>query len=381
VPRSESAGRITAETLTATIDVPASDVSAMDGYAVPAEAETLARLPVRGVVAAGDAPGAQLEPGTALRIMTGAPVPDRTDRVVPIELTNGGKDEVEIRELPPAGAHIRRRGEVTSEGSPLFGPGTLITDGALGLLASHGLREVKVVRRPSLAMITTGDEVVPPEVEPGPGQLRDSHSDFFGSVGRRLASSVELLGIAGDDWDQLRAKVERGQQADVLILTGGVSMGEFDLVEDVLEGFGCEVLFDAVAIQPGKPMVVAVHDGGWVFALPGNPASALVTFYLFVRPALRRLQGFDDRYGSDLLRGRLVGPLPGAKGRDRFLPAEVGFREGRIDVRPVVPQGSHDVAAYGRGTALVRIPARSEPAEPGAECEVLPLGDWSATLG
>jgi molybdopterin molybdotransferase len=155
-------------------------------------------------------------------------------------------------------------------------------------------------------------------------------------------------------------------------------MGEFDLVEDVLTRLGCQIVFDQVAIQPGKPLVAARHSGGLVFGLPGNPASVMACFWLFVRPVLRRLQGLDDRFWGGALLGELVADLPGARDRDRFLPAEVTLDDGSIRVRPIVPVGSHDLTASARGSALVRVRAGASPAAVGDSCEIVPLADWLA---
>ena len=153
-------------------------------------------------------------------------------------------------------------------------------------------------------------------------------------------------------------------------------MGEFDLVEGVLAELGCRVLFDSVAIQPGKPLVAARHESGWVFGLPGNPASVMVGFWLFVRPLLRRLQGLADGFWNGALEGVLTAELPPAKGRDRFLSAQVLFAAGQPQVQPLWSKGSHDVAAFGQGTGLVRIPANSAASKPGDPCQFLPLIDW-----
>jgi molybdopterin molybdotransferase len=232
------------------------------------------------------------------------------------------------------------------------------------------------VSPPEVAVLTTGDEVVEPEFEPGPGQLRDSNSAFLLAAGADLGLRFERLGIASDDLADLREKISRGLEADVLLLTGGVSMGDFDLVEDVLVEKGCETLVDAVSIQPGKPLVVAHHDRGWAFGLPGNPASVMVTFYLFVRPLLRRLLGFDDAFWHGAVTAELLAPLPGARSRDRFLPASIAFDRRRLLATPHPPTGSHDVVAYARGTALVRIRQGAAPAAAGDACEVLPLVSW-----
>jgi molybdopterin molybdotransferase len=377
-PRRRAQGRVLAEALEATIDVPGLDVSSMDGYALGSRPSADRPTPIAGIVAAGDAPGAKLEPGTALRIMTGAPLPEGADRVVPIEETNAVDDMLTVQTVPEAGDFVRRRGEVLRRGDVVLEAGALITPGALGLLATHGYAEVPVVASPSIAIMTTGDEVVAPESTPRAGQLRDSHTDFLlGALGS-LGLDAVSLGISPDDVGALRERARVGLESDVFILTGGVSMGEFDLVEGVLADLGCEALFDAVAIQPGKPTVVARHTGGLVFALPGNPASAMVAFWLFVRPALRRLGGHRDAFWREAMTARLSGPLPAARGRDRFLPARIDWQAGELVARPVVPMGSHDVAGYALGTALVRIPARSPAREEGEACEVLPLIDWPA---
>jgi molybdopterin molybdotransferase len=365
-------GRVLAEPTAATVDVPPADVSAMDGYAVAGEVAGR-RLPVAGTVAAGDPPGRSCPPGSAVRIMTGAAVPTGTDRVVPVELSDGGAETVAFTAGVAAGAHIRRRAEIVAAGDPLLPAGTVITPGALSLLATHGIRELAVHRAPSVRLLVTGDEVVPPDTEPRPGQLRDSHTDFLLAAVRGTGLELENLGIAPDRRAALAEAVTRGLEADVLLLTGGVSMGEYDHVEAVLGELGCTLLFDAVAIQPGKPLVAAHHPGGLVFGLPGNPGSVMAAFWLFVRPALRRLMGHADGFWHGALDGVLAAPLPGAKGRDRFLPAAVEVVDGTGRVRPITSRGSHDLMATAGGDALVRVPAGAEPAEAGGRCEFLPL--------
>ncbi|MBV8202323.1 MAG: molybdopterin molybdotransferase MoeA [Acidobacteria bacterium] len=384
VARRAAAGRVLAEALAATVDVPAGDVSAMDGYALAGDAAAGARLPVAATVAAGDPPGLALPAGHAVRIMTGAPLPLGADRVLPVEATrtharaaSASGPEVELLAAPGAGDHIRRRGEVQRAGEMLLPAGSLLTPGALALVATHGHAEVPVHRLPKVAVLPTGDEVVPPERVPGPGQLRDSHTDFLLAAGAALGLRFTALGIAPDRPDELAARIAAGlATADVLLICGGVSMGEFDLVEGVLERLGCRRRFDAVAIQPGKPLVFATHPAGCVFGLPGNPASVMVDFWLFVRPALARLGGREDAWWRPSLPATLAAPLPAAAARDRFLPAEVSWGaapDGGPLARPLPPKGSHDLAAYARGTALVRVRAGAAAAPAGARCEILPL--------
>lgn len=397
VARAEAVDHVLGRAVAATVDMPPADVSAMDGYAVadpgpgPAGAVEVGEpVPVVGTAVAGNPPAFELSAGQAAKIMTGAVVPRGADRVVPIEQSDGGAETVRFSSLTEAGAHIRRRAEVVAAGDPLVEAGTLLGPGTLSLLASHGLASVPVIRQPTVSMLATGDELVPAESTPGPGQLRDSNSPFVLAAGRSLGLDVRSLGIASDRRDDLEQKIRQGLESDVLLLSGGVSKGELDLVEEVLDQAGCRRLFDAVAMQPGKPLVVAVHEEAasegaasegavrrrWIFGLPGNPGSVMMTFWLFVRPTLRRLQGLDDGYWRGALSGRLTAPLPPTKGRDRFLPARVRFEAGEIRVEPIAQKGSHDTLGYGLGTAIVRAPKRRPATAVGEPCEILPLADW-----
>lgn len=379
LPRRAARGRVLARNLPATVDVPPLDVSAMDGYALPGAVPPGEARPVAATVVAGDQPGFVLEPPAVARIMTGAPVPTGADRVIPVEQTTnpGGRETVVFHAEAPPGAHIRRRGEVLRAGEALLAAGTLLTPAALSHLAAHGHGEVPVHRAPGVAVLTTGDEVVAPEEEPAPGQIRDTHTDFLLAAGAALGLSFESLGTAPDREVELASRVERGLGFDVLLLCGGVSMGELDLVEGVLGRLGVRPDFDAVAIQPGKPLVFGSHRRGGrgiVFGLPGNPASVMVAFHLFVRPALLRLLGRPASWWGDALEATLTAPLPAGKPRDRFLPCRTERRDGRLLATPVDSKGSHDVAAYAAGDALVRVRTGAEPAQAGERCEVLPVG-------
>jgi len=372
-PRRALLGRVLAAPLAATVDVPPADVSAMDGFALRGEVAAGTSLPVADMVAAGDPPGRRLGSGQACRIMTGAPLPEGADRILPVEGTDDGEREVLCRETVPAGANIRRRGEVARRGDPLLEAGAVLTPGALAALATHGYAGATVHRRPRVAVLTTGDEVVEPETEPEPGQLRDSHTDFLLAALAATGLAGESLGIAPDDPTVLRSAAAAGLERDVLLLCGGVSKGRFDHVAGLLDELGCRLLFHGVALQPGKPLLVARHDAGWLFGLPGNPNSVMVCFWLFARPLLRRLAGHRDGFWHGALAGRLSGPAPGAKGRDRFLPARHTIEGGEVLAAPLAAKGSHDLHAFAGATALLRIPAHSAPADAGAPCQVLPL--------
>jgi len=383
VPRRAARGRVLAAPLAATVDVPPADVSAMDGYALAGPLAAGDVRPVAGRVAAGDPPGAALPPGGALRIMTGAPMPEGADRVVPFELTDRGRERVTVRRATAEGAHVRRRGEVVVAGDELLPAGTALGPAALAVAAAHGHAELPVHRAPRVAVLTTGDEIVPPEEVPAPGRLRDSHTDLLLAAGAALGLAFDPLGIAPDDPAELAGRIARGlEDHEVLLLGGGVSAGELDFVEEVLAGLGFAPLVTSVAVQPGKPLVVAARgsaagaDRRLVFGLPGNPASVLVTFLLFAHPALLRLMGHRAAPFDAARPGVLAAPAPGARDRHRFLPAAV---EPAADpgapprLAPLRLEGSHDLRAYARAGALLWLRPGSPPAEAGEPCRFLPL--------
>lgn len=378
--RAHALGLVLGEAVVATVDLPQADVSAMDGYVLAAGAVAGQRLPVVATVQAGAWPDLTLDAGQAAKIMTGAVVPRGGDRVVPVEDTDGGVSSVRIDRPPQAGAHIRRRAEVIARGAPLLAAGSHLTAGAVALLAAHGHERVAVHRRPRVAVLATGDEVVPPEAVPAAGQLRDSNGPFLIAALATLGIRAQHLGIAADDRDELESSMRRGLDADVLLVSGGVSMGDFDFAEEVLERLGCQRLFDAVAMQPGKPLVAARHATGFVLGLPGNPASVMTTFHLFAVPLLRRLAGIDDGFWAGALVAEMASPLPAGKDRDRFLAASLARRDGRLFARPHLPRGSHDLAAYGRGRGLLRIRAGAAAVAAGGRGEVLPLVDWPGDI-
>ena len=383
VARADALGRVVVTSPRATADVPPSDVSAMDGYALAGDLPLGTELIVSATIAAGDAPGSRLAPGAIARIMTGAPLPEGADRVLPVERTSGGAERVTLAHAAAAGDHIRRRGEIQRAGDALLAPGRTLTPAGLALLAGQGIARIAVHREPRVAVLVTGDELVPPDALPGPGQIRDSHGDFLLAAGRGLGLRFAALGIAPDDPATLTAAIQRGLAFDVLLISGGVSMGAFDFVEGALASLGVEPLFDSVAMQPGKPLVAARHGGGLVFGLPGNPASAMVCFWLFVRPALRRLLGFADGTWQGAVDAVLAGALPASPaGRDRFVPAALWSEGGRLLARPFAPRGSHDVATFAEGNALLRLRPGRPARAAGETCEALLLGaDLAPAVG
>ncbi len=306
--------------------------------------------------------------------MTGAPVPEGADRVVAVEATEAAADRFRLLgAAPPFGAAIRRRAEVIAAGAPLLSAGARLGPGALALLASQGVETVAVHRAPRVAVLATGDEVVPPEQSPGPGCLRDSHTDYLLAAGARLGLRFDSLGIAPDDPERLVERVAAGLDHDLLLTCGGVSAGAFDHLEAVFARLGCATLFDAVAMQPGKPLVAARRGKTLVLGLPGNPTSAIVAFALFAAPALDRLRGGGARCWSAAFEVELAAPLAGARDRDRFLPATRIAAAGRVVARPLVSAGSHDLAAFAGADLLLRVRAGEAARPAGAGVEALPL--------
>ncbi len=372
--RRQAAGRVLAGPVVATTDLPPCDLSALDGFALAGEAGEDGGFPILGTLFAGDPVGSTLPQGSAMRIMTGSAVPLGADRVVAVEETSCAEDRVRPQLEVPPGAAIRRQGEIVRRGAELLPQGVLLTPAALALLASQGIAEVEVHGAPRLALLLTGNEIVPPAATPAAGQLRDSHSDFLLAELASLRVPVESLGIARDDPSLLAERLRTGlASSDVVLCCGGVSMGEADFLAPVLARLGFHTLFHGVAIQPGKPLLVAHRGAQLVFGLPGNPASVMVAYWLFVRPALRRLLGSPASSWDGALSGTLGGALAAGRARDRFVPAVWRSVDGEAIVEPRSPKGSHDLLAFGLATALLRVRAGAPARTAGAPCEWLRL--------
>ncbi len=378
VRRRDALGRRLVRPVEATTPVPAGDVSALDGFALGADFAEGATLRVAGTVAAGDAPGAVLPPGAALKIWTGAPLPAGADRVIAIEDTEAAPDgRVRLLRIPATGHAVRRGGEIARVGAELLLAGDLLGPAALGLLASQGIATIDVAAPPRVAILPTGDEVVPADRAPAPGQLRDSHSDFLLGALRQLGLEPTLCPVSPDDDAELTRRVGRAlEDHDVLLVCGGVSRGERDFTEEAFERLGARCEVESVAIQPGKPFVFAHRGEQLLFGLPGNPASVMVAFRLFVAPALRRLEG-DGRaaFWSDARTVELTNALGAGKGRDRFVPARrVDRWQGREQVETLGVRGSHDLLTFARADRLLRIRAGELARAAGDEVEAI---DWS----
>lgn len=327
VPLRSATGRVLAEDFAAPWDFPAWDNSAMDGYAVrAADAQGPATLRLAAYIPAGSPGAGPLEPGTAATILTGAPLPPGADAVVPVEEAEERNGAVSVAGPVRPGAHVRRRGEDLRAGERVLAAGTALGPTEVSLLAACSRLSVPVFRRPRVAVLSTGDELVPPGEPLGPGKIHDSNALAVAAAVGQAGAEPEVLGIARDDRASLRALLAEGLRADALVTTAGVSQGDRDLVREVLEELGVRQVFWKVDIKPGRPTAFGLRGSVPVFSLPGNPVSTLVTFEEFVRPALLRMMGHR----------KVIRPLRSAVLQEEILshkPGRVTFVRVRLERR------------------------------------------------
>jgi molybdopterin molybdotransferase len=364
-------GRVLARDVRARVALPGFDNSAMDGYAarwgeVAGAARSPVRLPVADDIPAGRTDVGPLAVGTVQRIMTGAPLPAGADVVVPVELTDGGTDVVEIRDAPPAGTHLRAAGEDIAEGAVALSAGSPLGSAQLGLAAAVGVTTLPVRRKPRVLVLSTGSELVAPGQPLLPGQIYESNSALLVAAVEEAGGEARRLHFVPDDVGQFLATVRAElATADLLITSGGVSAGAYEVVKDAFRELGT-VEFTKVAMQPGGPQGSGTVDGVPVVTLPGNPVSSFVSFEVFVRPALRRALGHA---APARLRvpARLAGALTSPAGRRQYL-------RGRYDhgsVSQVGGPGSHLVAHLSRANCLVVVPEDVTELPAGAEVDVV----------
>jgi molybdopterin molybdotransferase len=354
VPVADAAGRVTAEPARAAVDLPPFASSAMDGYAVRA-ADLPGRLPVVAHVAAGRPAERALAAGEAMAISTGGVVPDGADAVVPLEYVVQHDNAIQVDEKMEPGAHVRPRGGDAVVGDVVVEEGMRLTAAQLGALAAAGLASVSCARRPRVAVLATGTELARPGSPLGPGQVYESNALMLAAALAAAGADIEVLPVVADDESAHREALERGLAADVLVTSGGVSVGPHDLVRQIEAELGVEEVFWRVAIKPGKPVSFGVRGATLVFGLPGNPVSSLVGCELFVKPALRALQGVRDPRPF-FEPGRLASPLVRNDARDELVRARARFDDDGVVLEPLSGQESHMIAHAAAATALVHIP-------------------------
>jgi molybdopterin molybdotransferase len=376
VPLTEGVGRILAEDIIADTDLPPFDRAQMDGYAV--RAADVANVPVRLRIVGESAAGAgwhhEMKAGEAVRIMTGAPVPVGADSVQQVELTREQNSEVEILEPVELNRSIVRQASEIKSGETVLRAGEEINAAMIATLASFGYAQVKVGRRPRVAVMATGSELVDVDQKPAKDQIRDSNNYTIAAYAEMSNAIVERLPLAGDDTKELKRQIARAvESSDVLITSGGVSMGVYDFTKAALKELGAEIFFERVALRPGKPTVFARLGNTLIFGLPGNPVSVSVTFNLFVRTALRAMQGATN---ATLVHDHavLARNLKGSIERESYLPAILRTDEnGTLLAEPLKWGGSSDFVSFTRATALINVPAGTKTIAAGVPVRVVIL--------
>ena len=356
-------GCVLAEDIVATAPLPNFDNSAMDGYAVRASDLVTATettpvvLPVVGDIAAGSSGVYSVQPGLCVRIMTGAPLPAGADAVVPVEWTDAGLAQVSIARAPALGDNVRQAGEDVAAGATVLARGTYLQAAQLGLIAAVGRGRVRARPKPRVVVVSTGTELVELGEPLGPGQIYDSNGYTLAAAAREAGAIAYRVGPVGDDPREVISTIEDQLiRADIVVTTGGVSVGAHDVVRDVIGRIG-DVRFSRVAMQPGQPQAFGTigEDKVPFFGLPGNPVSALVSFEVFVRPAIRRMLG-SEPIQRPRVRARLTQTLTSPSGRRQFVRVRLTVEDGEYVATPVGGSGSHLIASMAHANALADVP-------------------------
>lgn len=365
------AGRVLAEDIKAPWDLPCWDNSAMDGFAVRAEDCVSGKtLTIDGYLPAGvTAIGIEVKPGGAVRIMTGAPTPAGCDAIVPIEETEENDGKVTMTGKVKRGDHLRVRGEDVSQGDLVITAGTVLRPAEINMLASFGYQTVSVFRRPKIAILSTGDELVEPGDEIGPGQIINSNTYSLAAAVKEIGGEPILLGIARDDRASLTEKISTGLEADGLITSAGVSMGDRDLVCEVLQMLGVERQFWKVDIKPGRPTAFGLKDGKPIFSLPGNPVSSMITFEEFIRPALLKMMG-HQRVIKPFIKAIMQETINKKPGRVQFLRVRVVNDGEQLLASSSGDQNTGIVRTLLRANGIAVLPADREQIMAGEEVNV-----------
>ena len=376
----DALGRVLREDVIANVDAPQGDNSAMDGYAVRAgdlaraSSASPVRLRVVGEVPAGWLPEGRVESGTAIRIMTGAFVPDGADTVVQVELTDAGAEQVTIAQPLPTGSNIRRRGEDMRAGDVVVPRGTRIGPAEIAMIAAVQKMRLEVARRPVVAILSTGDELVQADEPRTPGKIVNSNGYLLAALVREAGATPRPLGVVRDTREATIAAFESALESDFVISSGGVSVGAYDFVKDALDALGAQTRFWQVAMKPGKPVVVSRLRDRICFGLPGNPVSCFVSFHLFVAPALRKALGQRGELLAPSVRARIAAPVRAVPNRRVYARALVVARGGELIAEPLASQGSGSLTSMTGANGLIVVEAGSGGADAGATLPVLLVG-------
>ena len=373
VPLRESFGRVLAEGLVASENVPAFDRSPYDGYAFRAADISAASdafpvtLTVTEEIPAGGVPTKPVTPGMCAKVLTGAPIPAGADAVLNYEMTAFTDKKVTFTAPVSPGSNIVRAGEDVKKGEVLLRRGQIIDAGAAGTLAAQGAARPRVYRAPRVALLSTGSELVEAETDPGPGQIRNSNAHTLSAALRSIGCESVYLGIAPDSADGIAALLEQGlKSCDAVISTGGVSVGDYDLTPDAMERIGAEILFRGVDLKPGMACAYAVKDGKLLCGLSGNPASSLTNFYMLALPALRALGGLAEPIPPEITL-TLADDFPKGSYGTRILRGTLDLRDGTARLRLPKSQGNAVISSAVGCDALAIVPAASGPLEAGTK--------------
>lgn len=368
-----AAGLCLAESIKSDLNMPPFNRSAMDGYAVIAkDIKPPVDLDVIENIRAGYNPKKKVGRGQAAKIMTGSVVPKGADTVIKVEETKSLDNDRKVRILKETkkGANIARKGEDVRFGKTVLSKGTRIRAQEVGILAAVGANYVKVHSTPGIGIISTGDELVDITRKPKPWQIRNSNSHSLAAQARQIVTDVDILGKVNDNKSEIRKLIQKGLKKDILILSGGVSMGEYDLVGGVLLDLGVKIFFEKVALRPGKPTVFGMKGDKLIFALPGNPVSTFVTFELFVKPCIKKMMGFTS-YGHPILQAELEKDIKIKKKRREYRPALLRQEDSRWKVSLVDWHGSGDLFSITKANCLLIIRESVEKLNAGDMVEVM----------
>lgn len=377
-------GRVLAEEIRSPRDIPGFDNSAMDGYAIRAADIASAsetnpvRLKVIETVGAGTMPSRRIAPGEAVRTMTGAPIAPGADAVIPVERTRGSGAMVEIVASVEAHAFVRPRGEDLREGEAVMSPGKRLTPADLGTLASLNRSMVDVYRRPRAAVVATGDELVDLDQVPAGAQVVNSSAYALAGAIVEAGGEPVILKIARDTAAEIRERLLESLRFDVVLSTGGVSVGQFDHVKGVLDELGMRALFHGVAQKPGRPLKFGIVDGKPVFGLPGNPVSTMVCFYLYARPAMLKMGG-HRHLGLARVAVTCAGDVKVSRDLTEFVRVRIERHGDELHAMPTGNQGSGILSSLSRADALLIGPAKETMLKAGSRATALMLDPYAAT--
>ncbi len=375
VPLLEARGRVLAREIVSDIDMPPFNRAAMDGYAVRAEdiVSAPSELDVTDTVSAGTMPTVNVGPGQAARIMTGAPVPSGADSVVGVEDTECRNERVTVKVSLPVGKNIAPQGEDVRKGDVVAVADTLIRTAMLGLLGAAGAASVDVYRHPDVAVLTTGTELVDISQRPAPGQIRNTNILTLRALLADTGIKCRELGGVPDDIEKLRKAVRKGLGSDVLMVSGGVSMGDYDFVPRVFEEEGVTKIFHKVAMRPGKPLFLGRKGDKLVFGIPGNPVSTFVSFEMLVKPVLLTLSG-DSRHRPSFIKATFTGGRARGSSREQMLPGILSAGDGLPHAKTTEWHGSGDMRGLSQANCFIRVPGGTNPPADGDIVEVHPFG-------